>query len=248
LGPLGSDRGAHVSVGHRLFGAPFRAASTIKVSMLAEVLRQVDCGDISLDEEILVEESDVVGGSGIIQDDERPQEYAVHRLAELMMTISDNTATNVLIDRLGGFDDVNALLDSQNLHEMWLGRKMIHPANPALRQEDYIVADEMLSHLEALYHGRFLSPESVDLAFEFMGSTSPGLFAEALPPDVPIARKGGSLSDIRHDVGYLLVPGREVAIVVLTEGPRDTGETTGRQLARGRRGLHHRPCGRRGSR
>lgn len=228
----GTYGGAYLSAGHRVFDRPFRAASTIKVQILSELLRQVDCGDISLDEEIVVEEDDVVGGSGSIQDEELPQAFTVHRLAELMMTISDNTATNVLIDRIGGFGEVNALLDTQNLHETWLGRKMIHPADPTLRQENYVAVDEVVSHLDALYNERFLTSDSVELALEFMRDASGGLFADALPPDAPIARKGGSLSDIRHDVGYFLVPGREVAIAILTEGPRETGEVTAQRIAR----------------
>jgi len=82
------------------------SASTIKVPILVEALRQADQGELIWNDEVLVEDKDVVGGSGTIKNDPIPASYTVKELAELMMVVSDNTATNLIAERVG-FDQVN---------------------------------------------------------------------------------------------------------------------------------------------
>lgn len=208
---------------------PFRSASTIKVSILAELLHQVECGTTSLEDEIVVTEDDVVGGSGQLRYEDFPQSIPISRLAELMIVVSDNTATNVLIDHVG-FDNVNAMFDIQNLDKMWLGRKMMHPADPELRQENYIDAEQMVAHLAAIWDARFLSEESRDVLLEHMSNVATK-FRGGLPSDAPVANKpGGLASGVSNDAGFFLVPSKEIAFAVLTDGPRTSGDETVRRV------------------
>lgn len=215
--------------------AVYKAASVIKLQILVELLRQVECGAYALDDEILVTAADLVGGAGTLRSEGGfPKPVAIDRLAHLMVTVSDNSATNILIDRVGGFDAVNALNDTIGLDQAYLGRKMIAPANPALRQENYMTSDDMAATLAVIWDGTLLTPEHNAWILDTMRQqTVATKFKAALPPGTPLAHKTGELGDVSHDVGYILVPGHELSISVLTDGPRTpTGDQLVRDLTR----------------
>src|SRR6185503_5455973 len=86
----------------------FSAASLIKIPVAAALLAAVDTGAVSLDEMIVMGADDIGGGSGSLQYLPVGSRFTVRRLAELMIRRSDNTATNMLIGRLGGIDACNA--------------------------------------------------------------------------------------------------------------------------------------------
>ncbi|MDO9475583.1 MAG: serine hydrolase, partial [Pseudohongiella sp.] len=81
--------------------ASFPPASTIKLLLIAALMQKVDRGIMTLDTQVAIEADDVVGGMGILQTESVPQQVTLRRLAELTVTISDNTATNVLVDVVG---------------------------------------------------------------------------------------------------------------------------------------------------
>src|SRR5690625_2991121 len=82
------------------------SASIIKVPILVAALQQAERGDLFWDEVVEVQEDDTVGGSGTIKDMALPASFTVRELADLMIVVSDNTATNMFMERLG-FDEVN---------------------------------------------------------------------------------------------------------------------------------------------
>lgn len=90
--------------------ASFPTASVIKVAVLAEVYRQATEGELDLQRRAPLRAEDIVGGSGILKEFGPGLMPTVHDLATLMIVISDNTATNLLIDLVGGVDSVNRLL------------------------------------------------------------------------------------------------------------------------------------------
>jgi beta-lactamase class A len=210
-----------------------KAASVIKLWILTELLRRVDCGQVSLDSGVLVKPTDVVGGSGHLRYETFPQTVSLHKLAQYMIIYSDNTATNVLIDYLGGFAPVNALIDSMNLKQTVLGRKMLDTAAAARGEENYTTADNVVSLLGAVWDGDILSPTGKQMMIGFMlGQTINTKIPAALPPGVPVAHKTGELGDASHDVGYYLIPGLELAVAFVTSGPQAAGDETVRRLAR----------------
>ncbi|MFC8614983.1 serine hydrolase [Micromonospora purpureochromogenes] len=210
-----------------------KAASVIKLWILVELLRRVDCGQVSLDEGVLVTAADVVDGTGQLQFEQIPQVASLHKLAEYMIKYSDNTAANVLIDQLGGFAPVNALIDSMNQRETILARKMLDTEAAARGEENYTSPDDVVSLLGAVWDARILTSASRDLMVGFMREqTLNSKIPAALPPGTPVAHKTGDLPDASHDVGYYLVPGAETAVAFLTAGPYDSGSETVRRLAR----------------
>ncbi|WP_157746586.1 serine hydrolase [Micromonospora inositola] len=209
-----------------------KAASVIKLWILVELLRRVDCGQLSLDRGVLVTRADVVGGTGKLKFEAIPQVVTIHRLTEYMIEYSDNTAANVLIDQLGGFAPVNALIDSMNQRETVLAHKFFDDANDR-GGENYTSPDDVISLLGAVWDAQILTESSRDLMIDFMRKqTLNTKIPAALPPRTPLAHKTGDLSDVSHDVGYCLTPRAEIAVAFLTAGPFQSGSETVRQLAR----------------
>ncbi|MEV4479106.1 serine hydrolase [Micromonospora coxensis] len=210
-----------------------KAASVIKLWILVELLRRADCGQVSLDERVLVTRADVVGGTGQLQFEQIPQLATLHKLAEYMIEYSDNTATNVLINYLGGFAPMNALADSMNQRQTVLARKMLDTEAAARGEENYTSPDDVISLLGAVWDAQILTPASRDLMIGFMREqTLNSKIPAALPPGTPVAHKTGELPDASHDVGYYLIPGAETAVAFLTSGPEPSGADLVRRLAR----------------
>lgn len=196
---------------------PVKAASIIKLPLLAALMDEADQGRLSLDEVVTIEagSSNIVGGSGTLRDREFPLDITIAELMELMVQVSDNTATNVLIDRAGGFDGVNEYIEGLGFEHLWLGRKMIHPASPPL-QENWITSGEVNELVRMLYEHEVLSPESSEHIISLMkGQLVDTKFGAVIPREV-LANKTGELADVSHDSGLILVPGREVALTVTT--------------------------------
>ncbi|WP_192496586.1 serine hydrolase [Pseudoclavibacter sp. CFCC 13796] len=214
--------------------APFKAASTIKLGLTASLMHQIDQGKLSLDTPITIQQSDLVGGSGTIQNDPTilPKAFTLSQLIELMITVSDNTATNRLIDVAGGFDAVNAYTQSIGLQDsgFHLGRKMILPHTA--EQENWISSDEDAKLLTKIYQAAeagsttpgIISQQSAQQVIAWMRAQKVNTKFGAVVPREVLANKTGENTDVSHDTGYILVPGKEVAISVMTSF--DPGEFT----------------------
>lgn len=203
----------------------YYSASIIKLMLITTLMQEVDAGKYSLDKTLTVKPEDVVGGAGSLQNEKFPQDITIGRLAKLMITQSDNTATNVLIG-LVGFDKVNAFIKSQGFTATHLGRKMMTPAkSPA--EDNYTNANEMLLLLDRIYKAEVVSSKSRDQIVEWMKAQEVNSKFGAVLKGKPIAHKTGELGDVSHDVGYFLIPGREIAITVLTKvlKPEDAGKS-----------------------
>ena len=201
-----------------LLGSPesYPPASTIKMLLIATLMQQVDAGMLSLDDTTTVEQSDIVGGYGEIQNEPVPNEVTLRRLAQLTVTVSDNTATNVLVD-LVGYDAMRALADSLELHDMQFGVKMFEAATPPAK-ENYITAADSIKLLRAIYDGEFLSESSRQTIIDWMSAqTVKTKIGAGIPEDVPIAHKTGENASVTHDLGYILWPGNEVALAIFAQ-------------------------------
>ena len=103
----------------------FTQASAIKLPVLVELFRQVEQGRHGLDDLITLEENDVVPGSGVLQRlTPGSVRMTLRDVATLMVTVSDNTATNMIIDRVG-MENVNQTMVRHGLPQTKLQRKMM---------------------------------------------------------------------------------------------------------------------------
>lgn len=201
-------------------------ASTIKMLLIATLMQQVDAGQLDLDDSVAVEADDIVGGMGVLQNEASPQQVSLRRLAELTITVSDNTATNVLVDVVG-YQAMAALAAQLGFDTMQFGRKMFEVAQPP-EKDNYIDARESLQLLAEIYNGSFLSRESREQILAWMSAqTVKTKIGAGIAADIPVAHKTGENGPVSHDMGYLLMPGSETALVIFTE----TANTTNFQAA-----------------
>lgn len=196
----------------------FPSASLIKVLVLAELLRQVDAGKISLKQTVLVRDEDLVEDSDFVRREGAPGLLPVGELAEGMISESDNAATNCLIS-LVGQDSVNALARNLELKHTFLGRKMMDFEARSRGEDNLTSASDMVGLLAELWGGRLLSPGSRELALGFLGRQKlSSALPISLPPGARFAHKTGELEGIEHDAGIVFLPGRSFALALLTQG------------------------------
>ena len=136
-------------------------------------------------------------------------------LATIMVAVSDNSATNVLIDRLG-MDHVNAMLDSLGLAHTRLRRKMMDLDAAKQGRENISTPREMMTLLEAVYRGKLLNSESTEDFFKVLATGKDSWIPRDLPADLKVADKPGSLEAVRNDSGIVFVEGRPFVICVMT--------------------------------
>ena len=119
-------------------------------------------------------------------------------LATMMIAVSDNSATNVLIDRVG-MENVNALLDSLGLVHTRLRRKMMDLKAASEGRENISTPGEMMTLLEDLYRGKVLNKEMTDDFFTMLSTHKNGFITRDLPEGLKVANKPGELEGVRND-------------------------------------------------
>lgn len=198
--------------------ASMQSASMIKLAVLAEYLREVDAGLLSSEETYTLAASDLVGGSGSMQDDPVGTEYPLDEVARRMIAESDNVATNVLIDRMG-VDACQARAEDLGLAGTTVAHKlMVAAADGAYNM---ISANDAVRLLAGVGRGTIASAEGCGRAVEYLlGQEDDEGLVEGLPEDVAFGHKTGSLDGIRHD-GGIVYGEHPYAICVLTAGLGD---------------------------
>lgn len=212
LADISTPRSASVVVGS---AEPYNPASTIKMALLATVMRQVDRGLLSLDAPVTISPYMVVGGSGTLQEETMPFTTTVGELARQMVIRSDNTATNVLFYHVG-IPTVQTLLDDLGLGTMKFHRQMF-PGDQITDPANVIDAADTVELLRAIYEGNLLTPASRAKVLEWMRDQQVDTKFGAVLNDAPVAHKTGESGAVTHDIGYFLVPGRETIVAVFTE-------------------------------
>src|SRR5260370_8188045 len=132
-----------------------------------------------------------------------------------MISVSDNSATNVIIDRIG-MENVNALLDSLGLTHTRLHREMMVGKACGEGRENIGTAREMVALLEALYRGKVLNKQMTDDFFTLLSVHKESYIPRELPEDLHIANKPGELEGVRNDSGIIFTGNRPFAISVMT--------------------------------
>ena len=194
----------------------FPQASSIKICVLAELYRQAQAGKLKLTDMYtmnaadLVQDSDIMGGltPGITK-------ITLRDLATMMVAVSDNSATNVLIDRVG-MENVNAFLGSLGLHNTRLRRKMMDIKAAGEGRENVSTPNEMSKLLQALYQGKILNKELTDDFFKVLATHKDSWIPRDLPEGLKIADKPGALEGVRNDSGVIFVDKRPYVLCVMT--------------------------------
>ena len=197
----------------------FQAASVIKLPILAAILLEEREHPGVLQERLLVRDGDKVPGCGALQHISGTQAYDIESLCKLMITISDNTATNVLIRRFG-IEFLNERFRVLGLQETKIFRFLFDTEAARQGKENLCQPKEIGSLLEEIYHGRCVSANASErmramLSQQQINHKIPSL----LPPTVRVEHKTGEDEGITNDVGILY--GREPCVLVLVSNETD---------------------------
>lgn len=204
----------------------FPQASSIKIAVLATLYRQAQEGKLKLTDLYTVQASDMVPDSFIMLGLTPGVTRITNRdLATMVVAVSDNAATNVLIDRVG-MDNVNALMDQLGLPHTRLRRKMMDVKAAAEGRENVSTPREMMTLLEDLYRGKVLNKELTDDFFKVLSTPKDSFIPRQIPDGVRIANKPGELEAVRNDSGVVFAQNRPYIICVMTTflGNERTGE------------------------
>lgn len=211
-----------------------KSASTIKIAIMIALFRKIDRGEVSLDDSYVLKAEDKVPGSGILQNMHDGLDLTIGDVVYLMMSISDNPATNILID-LVGMDTVNATMRDLGLKQSVLGRKMM--GRPALEteQENLATANEFALMVQKILGHEAASSRSceqmIDLLEKQQNTRRIGRY---VPPGVRWGSKTGSYDTVANDVGFIESDSGRVIVSVLAANLPDmvTGEKLIGDIAR----------------
>jgi beta-lactamase class A len=194
----------------------FAQASSIKITVLANLYLQAQQGKLKLTDLYTVQTDDLVPDSDIMNGlTPGVTRVTLRDLATMMVAVSDNSATNVLVDKVG-MQNVNAMLDSLGLSHTRLRRKMMDLQAAKEGRENISSPREMMQLLDAIYHRKVLNKESTEDFFKMLSTGKASFIPRDLPPDLKVANKPGELEAVRNDSGIVFVEGRPYVICVMT--------------------------------
>ena len=206
----------------------FPSASVIKVPILVELFAQVERGPIKLTDPMIMLASDQRPGSGVLQFLSPPHTLTVGDAAMLMIVLSDNSATNLIIDKVG-IRNVNARMDSLGLRATRLHAKVFLGSSTtidtaATRQWGLGVTTpvDMGTLFERMYRGTAVSDSASKRMLDMLRRNFDyEEIPRLLPAGVSVAHKTGKLDASRSDCGIVYNPGRDYVLCIFTKENQD---------------------------
>jgi len=201
----------------------FRAASTIKVPIMIEAYRQIDRGALALDDRYSLRDEDRIPGSGVLSHLHAGLELALADLLSLMIAASDNTATNLVLDRIG-LDPVNSTMQSLGMKNSVLGRRILghlpKPGDP----ENWATPRDFARAIHAIVANEAAEPEScVQMLATLEQQGEIRRISRFLPaaPDIRWGTKPGDLPGVINDVGFVSSDRGTLSMAVFCENLPD---------------------------
>ena len=202
----------------------WRSASMIKVFILATTMEMVKDGTLSLDQPLTLNYYDKVGGAGILGGYPDGSNLSLREVLKLMITHSDNTATNMIIN-LVGMDTINDYVREKGYNDTVLQRKMMDTEAIYAGRENYSSVKDLGDIFWKIYNHQCVNQKYDEIMIEFLkGQTDDECFPAAVPDRV-VAHKTGALAGLFDDGGIIYGNGNDdVILVIMTEN--FTGEST----------------------
>jgi beta-lactamase class A len=195
--------------------ATFPTASAIKLAIVYELFKQAEEGTLRLDDSIRLDRTQAVGGTGVLVEMGTPT-LSIRDYAVLMVSLSDNTATNILIDRVG-IERIAARMQRLGLNGTRLRRHMMDTAAARRGEENVSTPDELARLLIAMNDGM---PEAITL----LKKPKDNRLRKGLPEGVASADKSGELEGVRVDAGIVYAKNRPYVLSVMTTFLKDEAE------------------------
>ena len=194
----------------------FSAASIIKIPVLLQLFKSIEAGQVALTDEMILTDFYRAEGSGDLQFKAENSKYSLDTLARVMITNSDNSATNMIMSVLGSMNDVNrGILD-------W-GLESTHVRNwlPDLAGTNYTTALDLARMLYNIDNPNFLSKSSGDKIFEYMSRVKNNRLIQAgLGNGASFVHKTGDIGKMLGDAGIVTMPdGNKYIVVIMANRP-----------------------------
>lgn len=197
----------------------FASASTIKLPILVAFFQDIDAGKIELDEPLTITKENLSGGSGYLQYQPVGKKISALQAATKMIVVSDNTATNMLLERLGGATALN-----QRFADWGLNATKIRNPLPDIEGTNTTSPEDLSNLLLRIDREKLVSKDSHDRIFQIMKQTqSDRLLPQGLGKDATIAHKTGNLRSVLGDTGIINLPNgkRYIASVLVRRTDND---------------------------
>jgi beta-lactamase class A len=212
---------------------PVRTASTIKLAIMVECFAEAAEGKLKWTEPLKITDDEKVSGTGVVQDLSDGDELPIRDLLDLMIVLSDNTATNLILNRIGG-NAVNARMVQLGIPQTRVMRKILGDGTN-LKPHPTGVTDEgakpenkkwgigrssprdMVTILEKLYRGELVSKAASDGMLAVLKRQRDHLCIGRDMKGITIASKSGALDHLRSDVGIVYSKGGPIAMAITVE-------------------------------
>jgi beta-lactamase class A len=221
---------------------PVRTASTIKLAIMTECFAEAAEGKVKLSEPIRLRASEKVSGSGILQEFSDDISLPLRDIVDLMIVLSDNTATNLILDRIGG-NAVNERMATLGLTQTRVMRKILGDGSKLKSEVSGVTQQgakpenkkwgigrssprEMVSLLERLYRGELVSKTASDEMLDILKRQRDRNGIGRDMKDITIASKSGALEHLRSDVGIIYSKNGPVAMAITIDNIRDVNWTS----------------------
>ena len=198
----------------------YATASIIKIPVLIDVFKSIEAGQFSLEDTMPLTEYYRTEGSGSMQFKARNSEYTIDKLAELMITESDNSATNMLISKVGSMTDVN-----QSMRNWGLKNTTLQTWLPDLTGTNRTTARDMAQMLYNIdENDKFLTEESRSRMLNYMGHVHNNRLIQAgLGAGSVFLHKTGDIGTMLGDAGIVIAPnGKKYIVVILANRPHNS--------------------------
>jgi beta-lactamase class A len=199
------------------------AASTIKVPILVAFLQQVDAGNLALNQAVVLQEQHLAGGSGSLASEAIGSEYTALEVATRMIIHSDNTATNMMIEALGGQEVLNQQFATWGLESTVLRNPL-----PDLEGTNTTSTRDLALLMALVDQGDVLSRRSRERLFSIMQRTvNRSLIAFSLTDGSLVANKTGDIALALGDVAMVDTPnGNRYALAIMVQRPNNDGRAS----------------------
>lgn len=193
----------------------FPTASTIKIHVLLQLLARAEAGEVDLNERVTIHANELIEGSGVLWHMTGPVTLSLRDIAVLMIIVSDNTATNICIER-AGIDGTNELLRSLGLEKTILRRRMLDAIAAVADRENVSTPNELVQVLSLLHEGmptKWVAEETLTI----LRKPKLGFIDRGLPVGTVFASKPGHVDGALCDAALVSLPRRPYALAVMTK-------------------------------
>lgn len=208
---------------------PMPTASLIKLAVMAEVYQQAAEGKVKLEDMVTLHKADKVPGSGILTYHfSDGATFPLRDAVRLIMVFSDNTATNLVLDKIG-IDATGKRMEEWGYPNTRINAKVYRGSTTSIspeRTKKYglgsTTARDIVGLLEKLHQGKLANPEATKEMLDHLKKCDDkDKFTRFLPDGTVVAHKTGSVNEVRTDAGILYLKSGPVAVCVLTNDNED---------------------------